>query len=229
MHLRKNGTPFYIGKGRGRRAISKNRNAWWKNVVKKEYPDTLKPEVVFLRTGLDEETALGVEKFWISVFGREDTDEDGILINLCDGGRGSSGFKLSEEAKRRISIGNKGKKRSKEAREHLSKIASQRIGPKNNRFGAKLTEEHKKILVDSAAKRHRSEEERLKSAIQRGAKPIYLLSPSGNVVEVINKRDFCIKNNIDNASLYSLIAGKVKTAKGWSIAPSKQNHSFRME
>lgn len=47
------------------------------------------------------------------------------------------------------------------------------------------------------------------------AKDYVFLSPDGEVVEVNNLRDFCIKNNLSDAHMNSVHSGKRKSHKGW--------------
>lgn len=115
---------FYVGKGNGRRAYRKNRNTLWKNIVNK-YGD---PIVLIVKRNITERYAFELEKAYIKLFGRRDLNE-GSLVNLTDGGEGSSGNILSNEQKRKISNSLKG-----------------RI---SNRKGVTLTQEQKDKLSDS--------------------------------------------------------------------------------
>jgi hypothetical protein len=99
-YLREDKTPYYIGKGQGNRAYKKYRN------IK---PPKNKSRIIFLKQNLTEEEAFKHEIYMISVFGRKDLGT-GILINKTDGGEGASGFRHSEEWKRKQSKANQNKK-----------------------------------------------------------------------------------------------------------------------
>jgi hypothetical protein len=86
-YLRKDGTPYYIGKGQGKRAFSKHH---------KIRPPRDKSRVLFLKTGLTEDEAFKHEIYMIAVFGRKDLGT-GILRNRTNGGDGGSGRVVSEE------------------------------------------------------------------------------------------------------------------------------------
>jgi hypothetical protein len=110
-YLRKDRTPYYIGKGTGYRIYDKSR---------KEFkPPKDKSRIIFLKQNLTEEEAFKHEIYMIAVFGRKDL-ETGILRNLTDGGEGISNFKHSDETKQIISKINKKRIFSDEHRKKLS-------------------------------------------------------------------------------------------------------------
>lgn len=87
-YLREDGTPYYIGKGKGRRIFDKeNRTSC---PVPKD-----KNRIIFLKQNLTEEQAFIHEIYMISVFGRKNNGT-GILRNLTDGGEGFSSIAMKE-------------------------------------------------------------------------------------------------------------------------------------
>jgi len=150
-YLREDGTPYYIGKGKGRR-IHQKHNGF--------YPPE-KNRRIFLKQNLTEEEAFRHEKYMIAVFGRKDI-ETGILHNKPDGGAGPSGVnmnddrrkmcaslkgkKLSEAHKRKIGEYNRGKSRqTPEGMERLKKMQQERKG----KPGKKHSEETRKKISEA--------------------------------------------------------------------------------
>lgn len=83
-YLREDGTPYYIGKGKGRR-------------ISKPHPgQTVPPPYrrIYLETGLSEEEAFAHEKYMIATTPN--------LRNYTEGGEGSSGYRWTEEQKDKI-------------------------------------------------------------------------------------------------------------------------------
>ena len=99
-YLREDKTPYYIGKGKGRRAYSNNGKPC---VVPKN-----RDRIIFLKKNITEDEAYKHETYMISVFGRIDNGT-GILRNKSDGGEGKSGYVHTEEAKNKISKAVRGK------------------------------------------------------------------------------------------------------------------------
>ena len=98
-YLRQDGTPYYIGKGKGNRAFGRHKGI----PVPKD-----KTKILFLKTGLSEEEAFRHEIYMIAVLGRKDLGT-GLLRNRTDGGEGTSGVKRSIKTCQKLSKSKKGK------------------------------------------------------------------------------------------------------------------------
>lgn len=107
LHKTSAGRVFYVGKGKERRAWAKNkRSVYWQRVSKKH---GLQVEVV--AHWPTEAEAFEHEKFLIWCF----KDMGFELVNMTDGGEGSSGWKHDAETVTKIRESNTGKTRSAEA------------------------------------------------------------------------------------------------------------------
>jgi hypothetical protein len=93
-YLREDRTPYYIGKGNGRRLYIKHN--------KEIRPPKDKSRIIYLKQNLLEEDAFKHEIYMIDVFGRKDLGT-GILRNRTNGGEGVSGLVTSEETRRKRS------------------------------------------------------------------------------------------------------------------------------
>jgi len=87
MYMRKDGTPYYVGKGRPNRPYKKRG---------RPCGTPPKERIVIYQENLDEETAFSLEKELIAKYGRKDVGT-GILHNRTEGGEGSSGHRPSKE------------------------------------------------------------------------------------------------------------------------------------
>ena len=145
----KAGTPYYVGKGKGRRAYHTGHSY----AVPKD-----KNNIVFVLNNLTEEQAFQNEIDFISWYGRVDSG-NGILRNLTDGGEGMSGWVHSEETKRKIGEANKGKlnymfgkTRSEETKRKIGEASKGKI----------LSEETKRKIGESNKGKTCSEETKRK-------------------------------------------------------------------
>lgn len=170
------GTPYYIGKGTGKRAF-----------IKHSCPVPLdKTNIVFIKEQISESDAHQLEVQLITQYGRKDLGT-GILHNRTNGGEGISNpststrekmaeakrnespetrlkrtiaaknrirVPLSEETKRRISEANTGKKRTDEAKEKQS--AAKKGKPLSNEHKQKISSASKGISRGPLSAEHRA-------------------------------------------------------------------------
>jgi hypothetical protein len=136
-YLRKNKTPYYIGKGKGNRIYKKS--------GRKIKPPKDKSRIIFLKQNLTEEEAFKHEKYMIVIFGRKDLGT-GILLNMTDGGEGASGAIRSLDFKENLRKINKNKKLSKE---HIEKLRQANIGKNNPNYGKSASQKTKEKMSRS--------------------------------------------------------------------------------
>lgn len=149
-YVRQDGTPYYIGKGTGRRAFNETSRT--------VPPPKDKSRIIIMENNLTEVGALALERFYIRWYGRKDNGT-GILRNRTDGGDGVSGYVYTDEHKQKISEANRKRKQTPETRK---KIAQSRLGEKHPFFGKKLSEETKRKMSESRRGKKHSAETKLK-------------------------------------------------------------------
>lgn len=223
-YLREDFSPYYIGKGSGKRAYTKG--------PKEVKPPRDKSRVRILKADLTEEEAFLLEKLYILMFGRIDLGT-GILRNRSDGGDGASGALRSEETKEKLRQANLGKKRPQWV---YDKIAASNTGKKVSaetrakqsaaRKGRKCTEEHKRKVSEakkgfkhteeakqkmSTSKRGKSlsseHVEKISKAIKLRAQPHRLTFIDGRTLIIDNITDWSKENGYRSSNLYQVKIG----------------------
>lgn len=112
LWLREDDSPYYVGKGTGRRAFSNHKSH---RVFKPK-----SNERIVLQYWEDEGTAFAYEMYLIDFWGRIDLGT-GILHNKTHGGEGPSGQIMSKETREKMSEVSKGKPKSMAHCENISK------------------------------------------------------------------------------------------------------------
>lgn len=115
-YLRKDGSPYYIGKGVDERAYAPHIRG------QGSITPSDKSRIVFLEKNLSNVGACALERRYIAWYGRKDLGT-GILRNLTDGGDGTRGIRrtISEETRAKIAATNTGKTHSESTKDKMRK------------------------------------------------------------------------------------------------------------
>lgn len=160
-YLRKSdNSPYYIGKGKGRRMFEKHSVS----------VPVDRSKIVILESNLTDIGACAIERRMIRWYGRKDNGT-GILRNKTDGGDGTEGYIMPEHIKKEKSLKMRGENNPmfgkspnwgrKQTKEHNAKISAALKGkPKSKEYkksmlgnqraaGKPKSEEHKRKLSES--------------------------------------------------------------------------------
>lgn len=118
-YLRKDGSPYYIGKGSGDRAWVQHRIKSTNGYLKGIHLPPI-DRIVILESNLTAVGAFAIERRMIQWYGRKDKGT-GILRNKTDGGEGLDGVIRTTEWKLNISKSSKGKAKTTGHKQNLSK------------------------------------------------------------------------------------------------------------
>jgi hypothetical protein len=154
--LREDGTPYYVGKGKGQRAY---RSGCPTLSSCDGYLTVTDFSRIIIQEQPSEEEAFEVEKFFIAYYGRKDLGT-GVLRNLTDGGEGQSGAVVSKESRHKKSQSLLGHKTSAVTR-HKIGLANKgkpsanagKIGSENHMFGKHTSAKQKEAVRKANSER----------------------------------------------------------------------------
>ena len=196
-YLREDGTPYYIGKGKGRRAYRKRHKGIKppKNIAK----------ILYLKQNLTEEEAFKHEIYMIAVFGRKDLGT-GILHNKTNGGEGTSGITVSDKRKHefRMWMLNDNPMKNPEVADKVR----QYLLNEHPRRGIPLTKEQKDKISNTMIEREINVGE--KSYLSEVWKITF---DDGRVIEQIGLRRWAKDNGYNADCLYNMCKGIQKRHK----------------
>ena len=223
-YLREDGTPYYVGKGKGKRINERQHNRI--NLPTKE-------RRIYLKQNLTEEEAFKHEIYMIAVFGRKDL-RTGILQNQTNGGEGGSGAVRSKETKNKISKTMKNRVFSEEHKNHLKASA---MGNKNGQCnkGKKHSPEFRENLRNKKRKpndevsshalymrEYRKERQKYfneewdnikrQKKIKKQTKTYQITFDDGRTI-IVNGLIKFAKENGYSSGIFNVMKGKVKTHK----------------
>jgi len=209
-YIRKsNGLPYYIGKGKDQRAWNKHQGI----SVPKD-----KTKIVIMESNLTEIGALALEKRYIRWYGRKDLGT-GILLNKTEGGDGVSGYKHTEEQRKKKSIAMMGKIPPNKGikKPGIGGVKKGNIPWNKNK---KMTSEQTKKLSET-----------LKGKIPKHSlktmKNWFIVDPKNNSYYAQNLSEFCRFHSLNQGSMSAVAQGKNKTHKGWTCKVLEENNFGR--
>ena len=138
-YLREDRTPYYIGKGCGKRAYTRRGRV----ILPPKDPD----RILILKRNLTEQEALAHEVYMIHVLGRKDVGT-GILRNRTNGGEGTSGRIVRPESRKKQSLAMAGRVISQEWGLKISQANKGKPGqPGETNGNSKLTNEQRRQIA----------------------------------------------------------------------------------
>lgn len=229
--------PFYIGKGKGRRAqthlweVPETRNKYKENKIASIREAGLEPVIEYIAENIiDERLAYDIESNMIHKYGRKGYDKNGILTNICEDARppnhkGKTYEEIygSEKAKEQRGLRSKLQKERggygpKQHSEQTKKLFSTLNSGSGNPMYGKTQSAHTKQLISEKAK------ERV-GRLNKKSYCYVLTSPTGveHLLYGGEANDFCKQNNLSWSTL------KMQIQKNWSVPKKGKTKGWKLE
>jgi len=210
----KKGTPYYIGKGSGRRRFIDTGRCCAR-------PSNSARNVI-LKQQLTESEAFCWENFYINHYGRID-NTTGILRNKSNGGEGTSGRIFSPESRRKQSVNMRARLNDPQKRLTLLNAIknSHRQGERNQKIAtaakARWQDPEKRAAITKSITDWANKPETKRKLGATRIKVLYQLTdPAGEIHCTHSMRDFCLQYKLCPTCLGRVVKGKRKDYKGWT-------------
>jgi|GEM_PF-3430616 len=210
----KKGTPYYIGKGKGRRRFVDTGRCCVR-------PSDSSQNVI-LKSKLTESEAFRWENFYITHYGRID-NATGILRNKSDGGEGVSGRIFSPESRRKQSANMRARLNDPQKKlvllkaiknSHLKKDRNQKIAVAAK---ARWQDPGKRAAITKSITEWANKPETKRKLGATRIKVLYQLTdPTGEIYCTHSMRDFCLQYKLCPTCLGLVVKGERKNYKGWT-------------
>ena len=231
-YLRKDGTPYYIGKGQGYRIHDR-----WGHPALPSRDRRVK-----LKENIFEDEALKLEEELILKYGRKKYDKGGILYNESIGGEGRTVWRTLEEKKksksesdRRYRLKNleqltlKDKEYYKKNREEICRKSREyRATPEGKAKKAATDKRYREEVIKKdpvkLARHRKSARERAYKKLREQGRPrieecgrkFKVVSPDGKVYEGIKCQKFAEEHGLEPTSFTAMVRGQLNFCNGWT-------------